>query len=159
MLRRRTIAASPLRGASATWQVITDLVTDTIATASALSRADAAEAMSVAAPAGRMLIAGGHLDMNPLTLVADLVFCEITTVSGAAALTAEENLNPVPGAAGADTFTIYLPSPDPLGELVSAAIAGHARLSSSVPVAEPHAEANSRPLIDLSALRKEVSRR
>ena len=70
--------------------------------------------MAAAAPAGRMLIAGGHLDRHPLTLIAGLVHCEITTVSGTAALTAEENLNPVPGAAAAATFTIYLPSPEPL---------------------------------------------
>ena len=111
MLRNRTIAASPVRSASATWQVITGLVADTIATSAALSRSEAEQAMSVAASAGRMLIAGGHLDQHPLTLVAGLVHCRISTVSGTAALTAEENLNPVPGAAAAKTFTIYLPIP------------------------------------------------
>jgi hypothetical protein len=159
MLRYRTIAASPVRSASATWQVITDLVADTIATSSALTRAEAEEAMLVAAPAGRMLIAGGHLDRYPLTLVAGQVFCEITTVSGAAAVGAEENLNPVPGAAGAEMFTIYLPNPDPLGEAVSTAVAGHARLSGAVPVAESEKAAISGPLIDLGALRKEVTER
>ena len=85
--------------------------------------------------------------------------CEITTVSGTAALTAEENLNPVPGAADAETFTIYLPSPDPLGPVVSAAVAGHARLSDATPPAEPKAAASSAPLIDLEALRKAVTGR
>jgi hypothetical protein len=159
MLRYRTIAASPLRSASATWQVITDLIADTVATSSALSRADAVEAMSVAAPAGRMLVAGGHLDRYPLTLVAGLVYCEITTVSGAAALDAEENLNPVPGAVGAEAFTIYLPSPVPLGAAVLAAVAGHTRLSGAVPAAESQPAARSGPLIDLDALRKEGTER
>jgi hypothetical protein len=39
-----------------------------------------------------MLLAGGHIDRHPLTLIAGLVHCEITTLSGTAALTAEENL-------------------------------------------------------------------
>lgn len=159
MLRHRTIAASPARSASAAWQVITGLVADTIAASAALSRSEAEQAMSVGAPAGRMLIAGGHLDRQPLTLVAGLVHCEITTVSGSSALTAEENLNPVPGAADAETFTIYLPSPDPLGPVVAAAAAGHARLSDAAPPAEPKAAASSAPLIDLEALRKAVTGR
>lgn len=159
MLRHRTITAAPVRSASATWQVITGLVADTIAASAALSRSEAEQAMSVAAPAGRMLVAGGHLDRHPLTLVAGLVHCEITTVSGTAALTAEENLTPVPGAAGAETFTIYLPSPDPLGAAVSAAVAGHVCLSDATPPSEPQAAASSAPLIDLEALRKAVTGR
>lgn len=159
MLRYRTVAAAPVRSASATWQVITDLVVDTIATAAALSRSEAERAMSVAAPAGRMLVGGGHLDRHPLTLIAGLVHCEITTTSGTAALTAAENLNPVPGAAGAETFTIYLPSPNPLAAVVSAAAAGHARLSSATPPDEPQATASSVPLIDLATLRKAVTGR
>ncbi|WP_201247720.1 MULTISPECIES: hypothetical protein [Frankia] len=110
------MAASPVRSASATWTVITDLIADTVAQSSSLSRDEAGRAMSAAEAVGRMLIAGGHLNKHPVTLVAGKVHCEITTVSGAAALTLEENLNPVPGAAGADDFMIYLPSPAPLHE-------------------------------------------
>jgi hypothetical protein len=159
MLRSRTIAASPVRSASATWQAVTGLVADTIATSAALSRSEAEQAMSVAAPAGRMLIAGGHLDQHPLTLVAGLVHCQISTVSGTAALTAEENLNPVLGAAAAETFTIYLPSPDPLGSVVSAAVAGHGRLSDAIPPADAKTTASSSLLIDPDALRKAVTGR
>jgi hypothetical protein len=159
MLRYRTIAAAPVRSASATWQVISGLVADTIAASAALSRSEAEQAMSVAEPAGRMLVAGGHLDRHPLTLVAGLVRCQITTVSGTAALTAEENLNPVPGAAEATTFTIYLPRPDPLGAAVSATAAGHVRLSDATPPPEPQAVASSAPLIDLGALREAASER
>jgi hypothetical protein len=159
MLRYRTIAAAPVRSASATWQVITALVADTIATSATLTRSEAEQAMSGAAPAGRMLIAGGHLDQHPLTLITGLVHCEITTVSGTAALTAEENLNPVPGAAAAETFTIYLPSPDPLGPVVTAAVAGHARLSGATPPSEPLTAASTEPIIDLGALRKAVTGR
>jgi hypothetical protein len=159
MLRYRGVVASPVRSASATWQAITDLVADTIATSTTLSRAEAQQAMSAAAPVGRMLVAGGHLDHHPLVLAAGQVHCEIFTMSGAAALTAEENLNPIPGAAKAETFTIYLPSPEPLGREVSAAAAGHARLSDAFPVPEFRTAASSEPLIDLGALRKAVTER
>jgi len=159
MLRRRTIAASPRRSASATWQVITDLVADTIAKSSSLSRADAEQAMSVAAPAGRMLVAGGHLDRHPLVLVAGAVYCEITTISGSEALTAEENLNPVPGAADATTYTIHLPTPDPVQAVVASAVAGHDRLSIAPPAPAQASSASGRPLIDTEALREAVTRR
>jgi len=160
MLRYRTVAASPVRSASATWQVITDLVSDTIAASAALSRSDAEQAMAAAAPAGRMLIAGGHLDRHPLTLIAGLVHCKITTVSGTAALTAEENLNPVPGAAGAATYTVHLPAPDPLAAMVADAVAGHPCLSDVPPPAPgTRAAAGTGPLIDLDAVRKAVTGR
>jgi hypothetical protein len=160
MVRYRTVAAAPVRSPSAAWQVITDLVADTIAASAALSRSDAEQAMAVAAPAGRMLIAGGHLDRHPLTLVAGLVHCEISTVSGVAALSAEENPNPVPGAAGAATYTVHLPAPDPLAAVVAVAVAGHPRLSDVPPPAsETRAAPGTGPLIDLDAVRKAVTGR
>jgi hypothetical protein len=159
MLRTRQIAASPLRSASATWTVITNLVADTVARSTALTRAEAEQALSAAGPVGRMLIAGSHLDRYPVTLVVGTVHCEITTISGTAALTAEENLNPIPGAAGADCFTIHLPSPDPLQEQVKTAVAGHPRLSDAAPPAPEAKAVHSGPLIDHAALRRAVAER
>jgi nucleoid-associated protein YgaU len=160
MLRCRTVAATPVRSVSAAWQVITDLVADTIEVSNVLSRSDAEQAMAAAAGAGRMLIGGGHLDRHPLTLIAGLVHCEITTVSGTAALTAEENLHPVPGAAGAATFTIYLPATGPLAGVVADAVAAHPRLSDAAPPApERRAAAGTGPLIDVDAVRKAVTGR
>jgi len=160
MLRSRTIAAAPVRSASVTWQVITDLVADTVAASAALARSDAEQAMEVAAPIGRMLIAGGHLDRCPLTLVAGLVHCEIGTVSGTAALSAEENLSPIPGAASATTFTIHLPAPDPFAVVVAEVAAGHPRLSDVLPLApEARSAAGTGSLVDMNALRKEVAGR
>ncbi|WP_297662167.1 hypothetical protein [Pseudonocardia sp.] len=148
-----------MRSASATWSVIADLVAETVAQSSALSRDEAVQAMSAAEAVGRMLIAGGHLHKHPLTLVAGKVHCEITTVSGTAALTLEENLNPVPGATGADDFTIHLPSPAPLQEQVKAVADGHARLSDAAPPVPETKAASSGPLIDLEALRRAVTHR
>jgi hypothetical protein len=160
MIRYRTIAAPPARSAFAAWQVITDLVADTVAMSDKLARADAERAMAAAAPAGVMLIAGGHLDRHPVTLIAGLVHCEITTVSGTAALSTEENLNPVPGAAGADTYTIHLPAPEPLAAVIADAVAGHPRLSDAQPHApQDRAVGSAAPLIDLDAVRKAVTGR
>ncbi|MEH1126472.1 hypothetical protein [Micromonospora sp. CPCC 206061] len=161
MLRSRTIVAAPVRSASASWQVITDLVADTIAVSGFLARGEAEIAMLAAAPAGRMLIAGGHLDRHPLVLVVGAVHCAITTVSGTAALNAEENLNVIPGAATATTFTIYLPSPQPLVKVVAEAAAGHERLSVEAPPAsQPRAAAAAgAPLVDTEALRGAVTGR
>lgn len=156
MLRRRQIAASPLRSASETWTVITRLVADTIAVASALTRDEAEAAMQAAAPAGRVLIAGGHLDRHPLTLIAGTAHCEITAISGKPALTHEENLNPIPGAATAESFTIYLPSPPPLQTVISEVVTGHDNLSDATPPAESAQSATAGALIDSDALRKAV---
>lgn len=159
MRRTRRVAASPVRSASGTWAVISDLVADTVAQSSVLSRDEAAQAMSAAEAVGRILIAAGHLQRQSITLVAGKVHCEITTVCGTAALTLEENLSPVPGAAGADDFMIHLPSPAPLQEQVKAAADGHARLSDAAPPAPETKVANSGLLIDREALRRAVTQR
>jgi len=156
--RARQVAASPVRSASATWAAIADLVADTVSQSSELFRDEAVQAMSAAEAVGRMLIAAGHLQRHPITLVAGKVHCEITTVSGTAALTFKENLNPVPGAAGADSFTIHLPSPTPLQEQVKAAVGSHARLSDAVPPAPETKTASSGPLVNRAALRRVVTK-
>lgn len=157
MLRTRTIVAAPVRSASATWQVITDLVADTIAVSATCTRDEAEAAMRTAAPAGRMLVAGGHLDRFPVVLIAGQVHCEITTISGTGALRTGENLNVIPGAATATTFTIYLPTPDPLDKVVSETAAAHPRLSAGAP---PKPTQGAAPagvaLIDTEALRQSV---
>ena len=90
------------------------------------------------------------------------MYCEITTVSGTAALTHEENRNPIPGAASADSFTVYLPSPAPLQDMVAAAAAGHPRLSDAAPSALQAAAAReatrSGPVLDPAALQRAVDR-
>jgi hypothetical protein len=155
MLRHRSIAGAPVRGSSATWAVITDLIIRTVAVSPSLSPSDAEQAMWGAASAGRMLIAGGHLDEQPLVLVAGDLHCEITTVSGNAAFTVEENLNPIPGAASAASFTIHLPSPVPLADVVSDAVAKHPRLSDVIPTART-ASTTPAALVDLGTLRNAV---
>jgi hypothetical protein len=69
-------------------------------------------------------------------VVADPVYLNITTVSGVAATTLDEDLGPVPGGATATDWTIYLPTPDPLAESVRAAISGVSHLSAEEPPSE-----------------------
>lgn len=159
MLRTRQVAASPVRSASATWAVLANLVAETVAQSSLLTRAEAEQALSAAESVGRMLVAAGHLERHPITLVAGNVHCEITTVSGTAALTFEENLNPIPGAAGAADFTLHLPSPAPLQDQVKAAASAHACLSDASPPAPPTAAARVGSLIDRTALQRAVTQR
>ena len=146
-----------MRSASDTWDVVSQLVIDTIAVSASVTEKDAEAAMHAAAPVGRMLIAGGHLDRTPVVLIAGAVHCEITTVSGTSALRTEENLNPIPGAATATTFTIYLPTPEPLTGLVATVAATHPRLSAEVPPAPEQQSRVGASLIDTEALRKAMT--
>ena len=133
MRRHRDIAAAPYRSASVAWQVITQLVIDTFERSTAIARADVEKAMAVAAPIGRHLIAGGHLDRRPLTVIASPVYCTISTVSGSAALSLEENLSPVPGGTSATEFMIYVPASEALADAVKEMAALSPYLSSDLP--------------------------
>lgn len=164
MKRHRDVAAAPQRGAAATWEAITYLVADTLGRSASISRTDVETAMRAAAPVGRHLVAGGHLDRQPLMLIAEPVYCTISTVSGTAALSLEENLNPIPGGASAETFMIYLPAPVVLAQEVKNAAKTSPHLSADAPP-EPAGEATAARagagvgVIDLDALaRRKVQR-
>jgi hypothetical protein len=155
MQRHRQIAAAPERAASETWDVISGLIVTTLERSPDIAGSDVAEVMELAAPVGRMLIAGGHLDRHPLTLVASPVHLSITTVSGSAATVMEENLDPVPGGASAEEWMVHLPTPDPMGDLVRRTAAGSTHLSADVPPTSVVAESElavSASAIDLDAL-------
>ena len=109
------------------------------------------------AAAGMPLVAGGHLDRHPLTLVAAPIDCTIGTVSGAAALSIEENLAPIPGGVQARDFTVYLPTPEPLAAVVRQVAARSPHLSADEPEDGGAAKASEAPgrrvnLVDLEAL-------
>jgi hypothetical protein len=153
MQRRRQVAASPERTTSKTADAISDLIRDSLARAEKLNLSEVDEALAVARPAFLALVAGGHLDANALVLIADALHLSITTVSGDRALTLDENLAAVPGAASATECTLYLPTPDPLGPMITATANRHPRLSAAGPPAEssehPQSEAAA---LDLDAL-------
>lgn len=129
MRRYRKVAAAPARGPVETWTAITDLVVATLGRSHFIEQDTVVDVMNDAAAVGRMLIAGGHLAQHAITLTAADLLLDIQTVSGSDAITLEENSNPVPGAAKAETWTLYLPSPQPLDELVEQLVAEHDQLS------------------------------
>jgi hypothetical protein len=131
--RHREIASSPQRSAGEAWQVITELAADTLERSPDIQRADVEAAMAHCGGVGRMLIAGGHLQTHPLVLLSGELWLEITTVSGDAALTLDENLNPVPGSAAAKEWTLHLPACPPLTKLVEQTAKGDAHLSAEEP--------------------------
>ena len=133
MLRHRTLAAAPARDTSDTWRALGGLVTNSLERSSQIEAADVEQALEAAAGVGRILIAGGHLETHPFTVIAGTMHLRITTCSGVAATSLEENLNPVPGCAGATEWTIYIPSVEPLGSLVQSAAAEHPNLSAAEP--------------------------
>lgn len=155
MRRRRDIAASPQRSAPEAWQTIKSLIGDTLERSSAIERADVDAALEPLDTVGRMLISAGHLEKHALVLVAGEVWLEVQTVSGGPALTLEENLNAVPGAAGAPDWTLYVPQVEPMAKLVCTTVKGHEHLSADEPAAPAEASAaaaQTASAVDLNAL-------
>jgi len=150
--RHREIAASPQRATADTWTTIATLITDTLQQSAAIDQLDVEHALEALDQVGRMLIAGGHLEQHPLTLVAAETVLEITTVSGTDALTLEENLRPVPGVAGVADWTVYVPQVEPLAKLVRSAVMGRDHLSADTPAAPVPSTTTSSRGFDLDAL-------
>jgi hypothetical protein len=157
MRRRRELAAAPQRSASETWQTLATMVRETLVCSPSVDDVEVDEALAAARPAGLALIAGGHLDRHPLVVVGAPVHLSIITVSGDGALALEENPG-VPGGASIEEWTIYLPTPDPLGASVRASAATHDRLSSDEPPADAEEQTSTASILDRDALAKRVSR-
>lgn len=144
MERRRAVAAAPVRSARTAWDVVVKLLADT------LERSDHVPTGSVTtelrpldgvAPA---LIAGGHLETTPLVLVASDLRLTVEILTGDAALTAEENLNPVPGGAQApEDWVLYVPRPSALGSALDSAIQSSDHVSSEDPPKKLEKAANA----------------
>lgn len=152
MQRHRTIASAPKRIAAEAWQTIGELIGDTLERSSSIERGDVDAALESLDQIARMLISAGHLEDNPLVLVADDLWLEITTASGGAALSMEENLNPVPGAASASDWTLHVPQVEPMAKLVRATVKGHDHLSADEPAAGAQPAAKASAAVDLEAL-------
>lgn len=144
MQRHRYIAAAPERRSSETWDTIAELIATTLARSGDISAEDVAAALEVVGPIGTMLIAGGHVEKEPIIVVAGTLHLSIFTVSGDAASTLEENLAPVPGATSATAWTIYIPIPEPLADTVHTAFAGTAHVSTNTPPEDADAVATTR---------------
>ena len=157
MLRRRDVAASPVRRADETWAVIVDLIADTLDRSGAIERADVLEAFGPAGIIGPRLVSARHLEKSPVVLVADPVHLSVYTVSGVEAISIEENLGPVPGGSSASTWKVHLPAPEPLTTDVTAAVADSDHLTTDTPPSTVVKSAASAELLDLDALARRLS--
>lgn len=153
MQRRREIAAAPERSATDSWQTLAALIRDSVDRSEQIETAEIDSSLETARGVGTLLIAGGHLDRHPITVVAGDLHLSLTTVSGDSALTLEENLRPVMGATKADNWTVYLPTPEPLGSAVREAANQDSNLSADDPPASAAKSEASGSLLDTAALR------
>jgi hypothetical protein len=159
MQRRRQVAAAPERTTAETVSVIGELVRDTLTRSVSLDPATVDDALSTAKPALLALVAGGHLDRDPLVLIAAQMHLSITTVTGDDALSLEENLEAVTGAASATEWTLYLPTPAPLTEMVTGVAKRHPNLSAEEPPDDAEVPADrTAATVDLAALARREAR-
>ena len=157
MLRRRDVAASPVRRADETWTVIVELIADTLDRSGAIERADVLQAFGAAEIIGPRLVSARHLEKSPVVLVADPVHLSVYTVSGVEAISLEENLGHVPGGSSASTWKVHLPAPEPLTTDVTAAVADSDHLTTDTPPSTVVKSAASAELLDLDALARRLS--
>lgn len=156
-VRHRAIAGAPERSASEAAGVVVDMVSETLAAATAIESDAVSRELDVATAPIRMLVAGKHLDSEPLVLVAGQLRLEITVVTGNKAIGLEEKLGKAPGAATAEGWSLHLPAPEPIRKWVTEAVEGCEHVTTeSPPTATAAAETRAVKVraIDVDALRR-----
>lgn len=151
MLRRRAIAGSPVRNSTEAWSAAVNLIVDTLGRSPHLDEGPIRTELLATASIGPRLVAGGHLDSQPVVLVTENLHLSITITSGAEAFALEENLAAVPGGAAATDWTVHVPTPATLTDAISDAIKGcdHLTTTSAPAISTKSAAVD---LIDLEAL-------
>jgi hypothetical protein len=156
MQRFRTIAGPPQRTATAAWDTVVTLISDTLTVSGRITAGAVTAALAPLRGIGPALIAAGHLEASSAVLVAEPVHVSITVATGAAVTGVEENLNPVPGGTNATTeWTLYLPNPASFSTALAAAVKQSSHLSVAAPPdnADTPATASSHTgLVNLAAL-------
>lgn len=136
--------------------MLTTLITDTLVASKNINAVDVSVALAPLRGLGPALIAAGHLETAPITLVSNTLHVNITVATGAGVVGVEENLNPVPGGASAtQDWTVYLPSPAPLAAVIAGVASQSEHLSvDAVPVADSSSSAApvNTELVNLTAL-------
>lgn len=156
MQRHRRLTGPPLRTASAAWGVLTTLIKDTLVASKNIDAVAVTVALAPLRGLGPALIAAGHLETTPITLISNILHVNITVATGAGVVGVEENLNPVPGGATAtQDWTVYLPSPAPLAAVI-AEVASQSEHLSVDPVPAVSSSTSAPPasagLVNLAAL-------
>lgn len=158
MERTRLIAAAPIRCASEAWRVVCALIANTLEKSSLVPPGSVQRELSPLNGLGPALVAAGHFESKGLILVDQGLHLTIRVLTADAALDVEENLNPVPGGAGAtEGWILYLPQTGALDRAVAAAIKDCQHLSTDEPPSSAPAEkstsGHASSVVDLDALR------
>ena len=159
MNRQRTIVAAPIRSAADAWQIVTTLLTDTLARSASIPTGSVTQELDALCGLGPALIAGGHLESKGMVLVDVNLHLTITVLTADAAFDVDENLNPVPGGTSATTdWMLYLPNAGPLNASIATAVKKSAHLSADPPPTSPSSakerDHSARSLIDPALLRR-----
>jgi len=159
--RHRDIAASPVRTAAETWTVIRELIAVTLNRSDEIDGDDVRQALDSAAPAGTALVAAGFTNTADVTVVAAPLHLTIRTIAGPDAFKAEadENLSPVPGAAAAQGWKVYLPNPAGLASLIEDVVASSEHLSAARPPSPDASNAKRATSTTIDLRRLDPSRR
>lgn len=154
-VRRRNVAGSPERTASAAASTVIDMITETLIPATAIDAAVVADELHAAEPVIRSLIAAKELGEKPVVLVADPLRLEIRVVCASNAIDMNEQLGKVAGAAQASGWCLHVPPGATLGSWVTDALAPltHITTDPAPAVAKRAVESVSEMAIDLDALR------
>lgn len=151
MERRRAIAGSPVRNSVQAWSTVVDLIVATLGRSPHLDERQVHGELLATESIGPRLVAGGHLETQPIVLLAGNLHLNITITSGAEAFALEENLDAVPGGASATDWTVHLPTPATLASAVIEATEGSGHLTTAPPPAVATKSA-AIDLIDLDVL-------
>ena len=108
MRRSRHIAADPVRGSDETIGAVVDLV---VAALPAINGDEVRGAFAKISGLLRYLVTTEHTALEPLTLVAGRLVCDVTTVHGEDALELEERSVPQ-GAGSARDWRCFVPVPE-----------------------------------------------
>lgn len=154
MQRSRTIAGPPHRTATAAWDTVATLISDTLTVSGRITADTVTSALAPMRGLGPALIAAGHLETGAAVLVCGPLHVSITVVTGGAVTEVQENLNPVPGGANATAdWVLYLPNPANFAVPLAAAVKQSAHLSVAAPPEDDAVAASSTTgLVDLAAL-------
>ena len=159
MERRRTIAAAPVRSATEAWQIVSNLLSETLERSSAIPAGSVSESLAPLRGLGPALIAGGHLESKGLVLVDEGLHVTISVMTADAALDVDENLSPIPGGASAtENWMLYVPPSGALDAAIAKAVKGARHLSAESPPdtapARKQAGSSEGSSIDVDALRR-----
>jgi hypothetical protein len=133
------------------WATVVDLIVETLSRSPHLDEGQIRSELLATASIGPRLVAGGHLDSEPVVLMAENLHLSITITSGAEAFALEENLAAVPGGATATDWTVHLPTPTTLTDAILKAIEGCGHLTVA-PAPTIVTKSAAVDLIDLEAL-------